>query len=278
MNQRKRISSNEQTSGAPVAIQIGERLKVARGNISEIYLSLQGEALWVGLPMVFVRTSGCHRRCAYCDTEYALVKEPFARLWGRMKEGMPDAIEENPVTVKTVVNWIRKASQGWVDWVAFTGGEPLLQVDFLVSLTHLLRKERYRILLETEGGLADHLEKILPYLSAVAADIKLPSTTGESLDKDQCSLFFRKLAGAPVEKAAKIVVTQNIDESEWDWAVQMLADIDDSFPLILQPVTPARFVTERPKKALLMNLCGRARKHLKNVRIVPQVHKFLNIG
>jgi len=48
---------------------------VAKGNLSEIYLSLQGEGIWVGVPMVFVRTTGCHRRCRYCDTEFALVAE-----------------------------------------------------------------------------------------------------------------------------------------------------------------------------------------------------------
>ena len=39
--------------------------------INEIYLSVQGESTWAGLPCVFVRLTGCDSRCSYCDTEYA---------------------------------------------------------------------------------------------------------------------------------------------------------------------------------------------------------------
>jgi hypothetical protein len=38
--------------------------------INEIFLSVQGESTWVGLPCVFVRLTGCDLRCTYCDTEY----------------------------------------------------------------------------------------------------------------------------------------------------------------------------------------------------------------
>ena len=39
--------------------------------IHEIYLSLQGESTFAGLPGVFIRTTGCNLRCSYCDTAYA---------------------------------------------------------------------------------------------------------------------------------------------------------------------------------------------------------------
>ena len=38
--------------------------------ISEIFYSIQGEGMLVGVPSVFVRTSGCNLRCAWCDTPY----------------------------------------------------------------------------------------------------------------------------------------------------------------------------------------------------------------
>ncbi|MDI6738507.1 MAG: radical SAM protein, partial [Nanoarchaeota archaeon] len=40
-------------------------------NINEIFLSIQGEGLNMGLPTIFVRTAGCNLRCSYCDTKYA---------------------------------------------------------------------------------------------------------------------------------------------------------------------------------------------------------------
>src|SRR3974390_3065365 len=39
--------------------------------INEIYLSLQGESTFAGLPCVFVRLTACNLRCSYCDTAYA---------------------------------------------------------------------------------------------------------------------------------------------------------------------------------------------------------------
>src|SRR5438034_7602958 len=42
--------------------------------INEIYLSLQGESTFAGLPCVFVRLTACNLRCSYCDTAYAFTE------------------------------------------------------------------------------------------------------------------------------------------------------------------------------------------------------------
>jgi 7-carboxy-7-deazaguanine synthase len=39
--------------------------------ITEIFLSIQGEGLQSGLPTLFIRFSGCNLRCTYCDTKYS---------------------------------------------------------------------------------------------------------------------------------------------------------------------------------------------------------------
>ena len=39
--------------------------------VNEIYLSLQGESTFAGLPCIFVRLTACNLRCSYCDTAYA---------------------------------------------------------------------------------------------------------------------------------------------------------------------------------------------------------------
>ena len=39
--------------------------------VNEVFASIQGESTFAGLPCTFVRTTGCHLRCAYCDTEHA---------------------------------------------------------------------------------------------------------------------------------------------------------------------------------------------------------------
>jgi 7-carboxy-7-deazaguanine synthase len=261
---------------------------VAKGNLSEIYLSLQGEGIWVGVPMVFVRTTGCHRRCRYCDTEFALVAEKQARIWLGWRKGEPELTVDNPIAVQQVAEWVLQASgQGrFANWVSFTGGEPLLQADFLAELGAMLKGLGFRILLETEGGLPNRLEKVLPFTDAVAADIKLPSTTGEPLDWDEAERFLRLVAEAPVQACVKIVVTTDIDEGEFERAVELLAQLQTSqsdfrrfcpMVLILQPVTPARFVTETPSMELLLRLASLAQRKLVDVRIVPQVHKLMQL-
>jgi len=271
------MALTERKPHSPATIQ-----SVAKGNLSELYLSLQGEGLWVGIPMVFVRTTGCHRRCKYCDTEYALVAERKARLWLRWRTGDPDLMVDNPVPFGQVVEWVRQTASGLTSWVTFTGGEPLLQADFLAALGKALKERGFRILLETEGGLPEALRKVLPVVDAIAADIKLPSTTGEPLDWQATETFFRLIAQSGKEACAKVVITPDIDESEFREAVTMLAQLHaehrQTLPLILQPVTPARFVTEPPSLALLLRLLALAHSHLPDVRIVPQVHKFVNLA
>ena len=51
---------------AAAAAGVADRLR-----ITEIFLSLQGEARDAGWPTVFVRLTGCPLRCTYCDTAYA---------------------------------------------------------------------------------------------------------------------------------------------------------------------------------------------------------------
>src|SRR5206468_211186 len=42
--------------------------------INEIYLSLQGESTFAGLPCIFIRLTACNLRCSYCDTAYAFTE------------------------------------------------------------------------------------------------------------------------------------------------------------------------------------------------------------
>src|ERR1700733_12945196 len=83
--------------------------------INEIFFSIQGESSWVGYPTVFVRTSGCHLRCTYCDTKYAY------------HEGENFSVEE-------VVNKVRQFP---ARYVCVTGGEPLLQPSSLQLMRQL---------------------------------------------------------------------------------------------------------------------------------------------
>lgn len=96
--------------------------------INEIFFSIQGESSWVGFPTVFVRTSGCHLRCTYCDTKYAY------------HEGRTMELDE---IMREVQSYPAKH-------VCVTGGEPLLQAGSL-DLMKRLADLGFQVSLETSG-------------------------------------------------------------------------------------------------------------------------------
>jgi len=117
--------------------------------IAEIFRSLQGEGAHVGVPSVFVRTSGCNLRCAWCDTPYASWRP-----------------EGDDLSVGEIVARV----QAWPDTrhVVLTGGEPLIAPD-LTGLVEGLRAAARTVTVETAGtvfvpGLRPDLFSISPKL------------------------------------------------------------------------------------------------------------------
>lgn len=122
--------------------------------ITEIFHSLQGEALQAGLPTVFVRLTGCPLRCTYCDSEYA--------FYGGEWMYFDDILE--------------KIRQHGTPHVCVTGGEPLAQKR-CGELLKLLCDEGFKVSLETSGavdiGLADRrVSRVM--------DLKTPDSGEES--------------------------------------------------------------------------------------------------
>jgi len=118
--------------------------------INEIYLSVQGESTWAGLPCVFVRLTGCDLRCTYCDTEYAFYegkKRPLQEIFDEV------VALDCPL-------------------VEITGGEPLLQKNVLPLMTALCDAGK-TVLIETSG--AHDISKIDRRVHRIM-DLKTPSS------------------------------------------------------------------------------------------------------
>jgi len=97
--------------------------------INEVFFSIQGESSRAGLPCVFIRLTGCHLRCTYCDTEYAF------------HEGTHRSVDE-----------VAALAKGFpCDLVEITGGEPLLQ-PAVHSLMRQLCDAGKTVLIETSGA------------------------------------------------------------------------------------------------------------------------------
>lgn len=118
--------------------------------INEIYLSVQGESTWAGLPCVFVRLTGCDSRCSYCDTEYAFY------------EGSRRSLDE-------VFGEVLRFACPLVE---ITGGEPLLQKSVLSLMAALCDADR-TVLIETSG--AHDISGIDPRVHRIM-DLKTPSS------------------------------------------------------------------------------------------------------
>lgn len=123
--------------------------------ISEIFYSLQGEGVLAGTPTVFVRTSGCNLRCAWCDTPYA--------SWN--PEGKATTVEQIVATVAT-----HPAARH----VVLTGGEPMIAKDIRL-LAAALQKSGRHITIETAAtvapdGIACDLASLSPKLLNSAPD------------------------------------------------------------------------------------------------------------
>ena len=134
-----------------------KRLSVIRDKIDknkllvhEIYLSIQGESSYMGQPCIFVRTTGCHLRCSYCDTEHAFFDG---------KEMSLDAI-------------LQKVASFGVNLVELTGGEPLLQAPTF-SLLDRLVEQNFTVMLETSGAVS--IAKVNTAVKVIL-DVKTPSS------------------------------------------------------------------------------------------------------
>ena len=178
-------------------LPVTERLK-----ITEIFLSLQGEATTAGWPTVFVRLTGCPLRCVYCDTAYAF----HGGEWMSFEQ------------IMTAVG-----SHG-VRHVCVTGGEPLAQKNCAALLTRMC-EAGYQVSLETSGalditGLDPRVQRVL--------DLKTPGS-GE-LERNR----WENLTDLRPTDVVKFVIC---DRADYEWAAGLIRreELDQRSSVFLSP-------------------------------------------
>ena len=129
--------------------------------VNEIYLSLQGESTFAGLPCVFVRLTACNLRCSYCDTAYAFTEGRRMSLAEVRREvrrlaapfaNPPSATGDSPAVFPLVPGPRSSDSSLGLPLVELTGGEPLLHANAF-PLMQALCDDGFTVLLETSGAL-----------------------------------------------------------------------------------------------------------------------------
>ena len=159
-----------------------------RLKLTEIFLSLQGEARSAGLPTVFVRLTGCPLRCTYCDTAYAF----YGGEWSDIED------------------IVAKVAAFGVPNVCVTGGEPLAQKRCILLLDALL-SAGFSVSLETSGAI--DISPVDIRVSRVV-DIKTPDS-GESGQN-----LWSNIAQLTPHDQLKFVICSRAD---YEWAKAELA-------------------------------------------------------
>ena len=179
--------------------------------------------------------------------------------------------EKNPLDASHVAALIKTfCDEVPTHSVSFTGGEPLLHADFIAEVVALTDA---KIFLETNGTLVDEFKKISAAVDFVSMDIKLPSVVGKNL-----FAVHEKFLRAAVDKnlCVKIVVTGSTTDEEFLSAIELVANVDEKISVVLQPVTPVNNVPAVDAKKILQRQATALRR-LRNVRIIPQTHKSIDV-
>ena len=245
-----------------------------KGNVTEIFSSLQGEGLRLGERMIFVRLAGCAWRCQYCDTPTSLLMR-----------------RENETNVEDVMDRVRALrKERPQETVSLTGGEPLLQTDFLGALLTALKQSDLFTYMETSGTHPELLKRVIERTDLVAMDMKLPSAIGRPFWEEHAE--FLKISAGKV--FVKIVLTEETTEEELERCFRIAEDADPVPAVVLQPVTAVTRLEARikretgrrsadgpwvlpPPPSRLQILWERFRRRLPDVRIIPQMHPIWGV-
>jgi 7-carboxy-7-deazaguanine synthase len=168
-----------------------ELARTERLRVTEIFLSIQGEAASVGWPTVFVRLTGCPLRCRWCDTAYAF----HGGEWRSLEH----------IEIEVVGYGVRH--------VCITGGEPLAQPNARRLIARLASRG-YAVSIETSGALpiAD-----LDARATVVMDIKAPGSGELSRNRPE------NLEALRARDQAKFVLA---DRKDYEWARAFLREHD----------------------------------------------------
>jgi organic radical activating enzyme len=237
--------------------------------INEIFNSIQGEGPYAGIRQVFVRFEQCQLHCAYCDTPQTRIVSGSCRIETEPGSGRFFSTK-TPLSRNDVVAIITKLWTPSTKHVSLTGGEPLLNSDFIKTLDI-----EYPLYLETNAGLPEKAREIKDIISIASCDIKLPE---HQCTQDYSGLLENELETISIlnetaETFVKVIILPQTTTESLSLAVDGVKSIDINIPFILQPVTSDKKVPS----SLLFELMDFAGEKLKDVRAIPQTHKMMNL-
>lgn len=234
-------------------------------------MSFQGEGAHVGERHLFVRLAGCNIRCVYCDTPDSLERTKQCCVY--RLDGTKSMID-NPLAAASLAALVKEfVASGPVDAVAVTGGEPLLQAEFLREFL-ALAPLTCPVLLETNGILPVKLAQVIDLVDIVSMDVKLPSNSGErpfwNEHRQFAAIARRK------ELYAKILIDEQTTLADVRRAGALLSSEAPEITVFLQPIANRDGVPALTRRRLDETFLA-LRQEVASVRVLPQTHKIMGI-
>jgi 7-carboxy-7-deazaguanine synthase len=253
--------------------------------VNEIYLSVQGESSFAGLPCIFVRLTGCDLRCSYCDTAYAFTggkKQTIEEVRAAVHAVARDFVQRARGGKKSAAGASRGAelllrpvgpSMATTPLIELTGGEPLLQKN-CVPLLKSFCDDGFTVLLETSG--AHDISQVDRRVHRIM-DLKCPSS-GETEQ-----MRWENIGHLGLRDEIKFVIATVED---YDWARQVIRQyrLDSVCGLLMSWAHPLH-EAQRSKelKTFPVNQAPISRRELAEriiadalpVRFQTQLHKLI---
>jgi len=261
---RNEISSNN--NGKYIMANHQEGLDKVQ--LNELFVSIEGEGIFAGTKTLFIRFSGCHLRCHWCDTKYSL----------SLKSGRSYTIDE-------AKQLIYQQLQPNIYKVNFTGGEPLLQPLSLIALANFIKNElNIKTYLESSCFDWQRFESVLPYFDICKVEFKTSdSKVIESSklydDLIQNELKCLELALNRTDKISfvKIVFTNSTTANEikdLTTRIFQCSNISNLSGITLQP----SYQFDSPSNEHILKIYDEVYPFYKDVRVIPQMHKMLDMN
>ena len=224
---------------------------MTKARVADIFYSVQGEGIYAGSAQLFVRFYDCKWNCRFCDTRLSVYdKYTPLQLYHKLKE-------------------FRQPYHA----LCLTGGEPLLQKDFLKEFLRLVKYDGITTYLETNGILADELAEIIKDIDIIAMDLKLPSSTGMERFWSEHRRFLK--IALQTEVFVKIVICSTTEREDLDEALKLMLKLRaKKIPLILQPNF---FELNKEFLARTNRLAKYCARKLDQVEVIPQLHKITGV-
>ena len=228
----------------------------------EIFTSVEGEGILYGTKTLFVRLAGCPFNCFYCDTKESLP---------------PDSGTE--YSVEDAAKLIDSNLKNQTYKVNFTGGDPLVQHEAVALLAKHVQDKKILTYLESSCFDVDRFNHVLPFIDIAKVEFKTRDSDfvdSKHYDKliDQTMKCLDSSAKSNKTTYIKIVVSSKTDSADFTKLVKEIFNLitkDDIDGFVIQPT----YGISEPSLEFLLELYDLVYPYYTNVKVVPQLHKFI---